>query len=78
MKHGSTVVMTRSACARCTSTTEVVGAEGDVPPEDWALVTATVRRPGSGWTNSRRDEYILCPECAFDVGVFLARVSGAS
>ena len=61
----STNVVTISNCDRCGLRHEREGAEGYVPPVEWASVKLHYRWPGAGWSGGgRRVDAELCPSCA--------------
>ncbi len=66
-----TEVYTESVCDRCGEVVRRKGAEGDIPPVEWARFTISYRAPGPGWSGGgARVELTLCSECANAVEAF--------
>ena len=65
------IVYTESECDVCHKKHCEKGARGTCPSVGWASASLTYRQEGSGWTNNKQYEAILCPDCAQRVSLIL-------
>lgn len=68
----ASVVQTVTKCGICGAVDIRPGAELNMPPVGWSVITMKVREEGEGWTHSYRqiDDHI-CASCASAIVDFI-------